>query len=144
MNRTTLIRLAGLAAFALIILALAMLPGWRHPLGDKTEHIMAFAAMTILCLRSRTFLARMEFLLPIMVSGAIAIEVLQQVFSASRTASMSDVSASLIGIIAGIVVSQMKGRSFAVALIGLCGFALAMNWAINTGRYELIGMFHHA
>ncbi|WP_143435608.1 VanZ family protein [Henriciella aquimarina] len=116
------------------------MPGWTHPFGDKTEHILAFAVMTFLCLRSRTFLARPAILLPFMVFGALGIEAMQQLFSPSRTASMSDVSASLIGIIAGVVVAEVRGRRLFLALAGLVVFALCTNWAINVGRYQLGGL----
>lgn len=110
-------------------------------LGDKAEHILAFAAaMTLLRLGpGRDWHPSTAFLA--LAAAAYLIEPAQVLFTGNRTASFSDFSASLIGCAAGLfIASAQTWTGLAVRLALLGPFAVASNWAINTGRYRLAEM----
>ncbi|WP_300391009.1 hypothetical protein [Henriciella sp.] len=130
-------KLAALAALAAGILGLGLIPGLGHPLGDKTEHVLAFSLLALAFRRSGTFLSRPVVCVLLLFAAAIALEILQGVFLRSRIASESDALASTVGIFAGFAASWTRGWKLAAAFAGIVLLAFSTNWMLNVGRYKL-------
>lgn len=130
-------RFFGIALLAGLVV-IALWPGLGHPLGDKAEHILAFSVAALIVRQPAGPLSRWSWGLPLLALGAVGVELAQELLSPTRWASLSDLSASLIGAVAGFAIAGLRGRGrFRIALAGLIPFALAMNWIINVGRYRL-------
>lgn len=139
------LKLAIIGLMAAGVLGLGLVPDLHHPLGDKTEHVVAFALLALAFRRSGTRLAAIPVTFTVLVAIAIVLELLQGALLRSRIASESDALASVIGVIAGIALSWLRGWKlagglFAVLLLGLC-----VNWGLNVGRYKVQDrLFSHA
>jgi len=105
-------RALGPAAFwftLIVVLVLALWPGHRGPptlLGwDKLEHIAAFATLAVLGRFAYPGLARVWLALGLTGVG-IAIELLQMIEMINRVASIYDVGANSVGILAGLAAAS--------------------------------------
>lgn len=129
-----------LGVLAAGIMTLGLVPGFAHPIGDKAEHVLAFAVLALACRLSTTVLARPLVCFGVLVAAAIGLEVVQGLFVHSRVASKADALASCMGIAAGMAASWVRGGKLAAAIAGIVVLALATNWTLNTGRYKVQDM----
>jgi len=109
-------RLVGPALFCvtlLVVLVFALWPGHggapRLFGWDKLEHMSAFAALSLIGRFAFPGLNRVWLVLALTALGA-AIELLQMTPMINRIASLSDMAANTVGIMAGLVAAHLAAR----------------------------------
>ncbi|MEM5515359.1 hypothetical protein WNY37_00245 [Henriciella sp. AS95] len=134
---TDLLKIVLPAALGLGILCVGLLPNFGHPLGDKTEHVLAFAVFASVVRNSGSKLSKPLVCFVVLAGVAVLLEVLQGLLLRSRIASESDALASILGVGLGIFASYQTRMRQVLAWIAIIIIAFAANWMLNVGRYKI-------
>jgi sortase A len=117
--------------------AIAPLPREMLVLGDKALHFLVFAGLAWIGVRaSACQRSRLVMTLAAMSAGS---ELIQAVWSATRSSSIVDVLVSVAGAAAGALVADLRGRSLVAAGCAVAVLGMGIDLGIASVREPIVG-----
>jgi sortase A len=126
-------RIAALLVAALTLVG-ALAPLDALPLGDKAMHLIAFALIGALAARAGW---PAWLVLAALAGLAVATEAAQAVFAPSRSVSVVDAAASMLGAGLGVAAARLRGRDLIAAAFACVALGVGFDLVVETVRRPL-------